>query len=35
MKLYLIIALIDALILVAYPFVFIFSKIRQFLGFKR
>jgi hypothetical protein len=35
MKLYLYIALIDALILLAYPFVFLFSKIRQFLGFKR
>jgi hypothetical protein len=35
MKLYLFIALIDALILVAYPFVFVFSKIRRFLNFKR
>jgi hypothetical protein len=35
MKLYLYIALIDALILLAYPFVFLFSKVRQFLGFKR
>jgi hypothetical protein len=25
----------DALILLAYPFVFLFSKIRRFLGFKR
>jgi hypothetical protein len=35
MKLYLIFALIDALILLAYPFIFLFSKVRQFLGFKR
>ena len=35
MKLYLFFALIDTLILVAYPFVFLFSKIRQFFGFKR
>jgi hypothetical protein len=35
MKLYLIIALIDMLILLAYPFIFLFSKIRQFLDFKR
>ena len=35
MKLYLIFALIDALILLAYPFIFLFSKIRQFIGFKR
>jgi hypothetical protein len=35
MKLYLFFALMDALILLAYPFVFLFSKVRQFLGFKR
>ena len=35
MKLYLIFTLMDVLILLAYPFVFIFSKIRRFLGFKR
>ena len=35
MKLYLIFALIDTLILLAYPFVFLFSKIRQIFGFKR
>ena len=35
MKLYLIITLMDVLILLAYPFVFLFSKIRRFLGFKR
>ena len=35
MKLYLFIALIDTLILLAYPFVFLFSKVRQFMGFKR
>ena len=35
MKLYLIIALMDALILLAYPFVFVFSKVRRFLHFKR
>ena len=35
MKLYLLFALIDTLILVAYPFVFLFSKIRQIFGFKR
>ena len=35
MKLYLIFALIDVLILLAYPFVFLFSKIRQIFGFKR
>lgn len=34
MKLYLIFVLIDTLILLAYPFVFLFSKIRQFFGFK-
>jgi hypothetical protein len=35
MKLYLFIALIDALVVLAYPFVFVSSKIRQFLQFKR
>ena len=35
MKLYLLFTLMDALILLAYPFVFLFSKIRRFLGFKR
>jgi hypothetical protein len=35
MKLYLIFALIDLLILVAYPFVFLFGKARRLLGFKR
>ena len=35
MKLYLIFALMDLLILLAYPFVFLFSKIRKFLSFKR
>ena len=35
MKLYLIFALFDILILLAYPFVFLFSKLRQIFGFKR
>jgi len=35
MKLYIIFALIDLLIVLAYPFVFILSKLRQILGFKR
>jgi hypothetical protein len=35
MKLKLIFALIDTLILLAYPFVFLFTKIRRILGFKR
>ena len=35
MKLNIIFVLIDALILLAYPFVFLFTKIRQLLGFKR
>jgi len=35
MKLYLIFALIDTLILIAYPIVYLISKIRQFMGFKR
>ena len=35
MKLYLIFALIDVLIILAYPFVFISSKVRQFFKIKR
>jgi len=35
MKLYLIFVLIDTLILVAYPIVFVMGKIRQLFGFKR
>ena len=35
MKLNIIFALIDMLILLAYPFVYVMGKIRQFLGFKR
>jgi hypothetical protein len=35
MKLYLLFALIDALILLAYPFIFLFSKVRRFLDSKR
>jgi len=35
MKLYIIFALIDLLILLAYPFVFPAGKVRQLLGFKR
>ena len=35
MKLYLFTTLIDALIVLAYPFVFVSSKIRRFLHFKR
>jgi len=35
MKLYLLFALIDLVILLAYPFVFLLAKLRQFLGFKR
>jgi hypothetical protein len=35
MKLNLIFALIDTLILVAYPIVYLISKVRQFMGFKR
>jgi hypothetical protein len=35
MKLNLIFMLIDVLILLAYPFVFLFSKIRQIFDFKR
>ena len=35
MKLQLIFILIDVLILLAYPFVFVAGKVRQFLKFKR
>ncbi len=35
MKLYILFALIDLMILLAYPFVFIASKLRQLLHFKR
>ena len=35
MKLYLLFALIDTLILLAYPFVYVASKMRHFMGFKR
>ena len=35
MKLYILFALIDALILLAYPFVFVMAKVRQFMAFKR
>jgi hypothetical protein len=35
MKLYLFIALIDALVVLAYPFVFVSSKLRRFFHFKR
>lgn len=35
MKLYIIFALIDLLILLAYPFVFVMEKVRRLLGFKR
>jgi hypothetical protein len=35
MKLYMFFALIDLLILLAYPFVFIASKVRKYFGFKR
>jgi len=35
MKLYIIFALIDLLILLAYPILYLASKIRQFFGFKR
>jgi len=35
MKLYMLFVLIDLMILLAYPFVFILAKLRQFLGFKR
>jgi len=35
MKLHFIFMLIDLLILIAYPFVFISGKVRQLLGIKR
>ena len=35
MKLYLIFALIDALVILAYPIVFIFGKLRKILKIKR
>ena len=35
MKLYILFALIDLMILLAYPFVFIASKLRQLFSFKR
>jgi len=35
MKLYLFFALIDLLILLAYPFIFIASKVRKYFSFKR
>jgi len=35
MRLKLIFALIDSLILLAYPIIYLFSKIRRFFGFKR
>jgi len=35
MKLYLFFALIDLMIILAYPVVFILGKLRQILGFKR
>jgi len=35
MKLYIIFAMIDLLILLAYPIVFIVGKVRQVLGFRR
>lgn len=35
MKLQLIFVLIDLLILLAYPIVFVMAKFRQFFGFKR
>jgi len=35
MKLNLIFLLIDALVLLAFPFVFLYHKLRQMLGFKR
>ena len=35
MKLQMIFVLIDVLILLAYPFVFVAAKVRQLLGFKR
>ena len=35
MKLYFLFVLIDLLIILTYPLVFIFQKVRQLLGFKR
>ncbi len=35
MKLHLFFVLIDLLILLAYPIIFVTAKARQFLGFKR
>jgi len=35
MRLYIIFALIDLLIVVAYPIVYVLGKIRQLFGFKR
>ncbi len=35
MKLHIFFALIDALILLAYPFVFILAKARRLFGFRR
>jgi len=35
MKLYLIFILIDLMVLLAYPIVFLFQKLRRILGFKR
>lgn len=34
MKLYLLLAVIDIIILLAYPFVFIFHRIRKMMGVK-
>lgn len=34
MKLYMFFILIDVMILLAYPFIFIASKLRKFFGFK-
>ena len=35
MKLYFLFVMIDLLVILTYPFVFIFHKLRQILGFKR
>ena len=35
MKLYFLSVLIDLLILLAYPFIFLFEKLRRLLGFKK
>ncbi len=35
MKLYIIFALIDVLIVLAYPFLYVASKLRRIFGFKR